>query len=170
MTQDETTPSKNEKANKFAFLQEDKEEYLRVVKENNTKYMDLWRDTPYAERGLFLPHCMRHSSECESETYKFGRICVFCMKCQLGIISKTAKELGIPSYIVPGGSMLLKILEYKMPKVAMGIACPFELAQAMEKMGEKGCPMVGVELLRDGCKDTATDVEKALEALRAKSF
>jgi len=129
--------------------------------------MDLWRTTPYEERALFLPHCMRHSSECGSTVYKFGRKCVLCMNCQLGPITEMARELRIASYIVPGGSLLMKIIAQNKPRVSMGVACPFELSTAMNKMKRAGVPMVGVLLVRDGCKDTATNLDDVLEMLGA---
>ena len=67
--------------------------------------------------------------------------------------------------------MLRKIIRNdKMPTVSMGVACPFELATAMRKMEKDGCPMVGVVLIKDGCEDTSTDLEKVLAMLRSKSF
>ncbi len=154
-----------DKDNKYNLTEEELEGYMKVVNEHNEKYMDLWKKTPFEERVLFLPHCMRHTAECEAEEYEFGRMCTHCMKCQMGRITTAAEENNIPYYIVPGGSMLLRILNAKDYNVSMGIACPFELAEAMERCTGKGCPMVGVPLVKDGCKETQTDMKKALDML-----
>ena len=169
MTQ-ESTPVRNNETNKYGLTEEEKAEYFATVEGYNVKYLELWESTPYEERVLFLPHCMRHSSECESTVYKFGRRCVQCMKCQLGAITGTAEELGIAYYIVPGGSMLMKILRQNRHTVSMGVACPFELATAMKNLESNGLPMVGVLLVRDGCKDTATEMDDALEMIRARKL
>ena len=80
-----------------------------------------------------------------------------------------AEEKGMKVFIVPGGSMVFKILEKEMPDAVLGIACHKELIIALEKGKEINLPGQCVPLLRDGCKDTIVDMKKVKDIINLKS-
>lgn len=124
---------------------------------------------PYSERSLFLPQCLRNADKCTAKMDGVGYICKHCGACSISNIKQFAEELGYEVYVVPGGSMVLKIIANTKPKAVVGVACDFELGEAFEKLASLNIWYQGVPLLKDGCKNTAVDVEKLLGILKNKA-
>ncbi len=122
---------------------------------------------PYNKRALFLSHCLRHSEKCPAKLSDDGLMCEECGNCSICEIKQEAEKLGYTVYIVPGGSMVFKIIKRAAPDAVMGVACYFELEEAFEKLTTfSNLPYQGVQLSKDGCKDTEVDVDRVLEVLR----
>lgn len=121
---------------------------------------------PYSERTLFLPQCLRNSEHCPSKLMDKGFVCEECGSCSICEMKTEAEKLGYKVHIVPGGSMVFKIIKANNQKGYVGVACYFELVEAFEQLTAMNLPFQGVPLLRDGCKDTVMDVEKVLAAIR----
>ena len=121
---------------------------------------------PFNERALFLSHCMKSSEHCKANLTEDGLMCLECGKCDICTIKQEAEKLGYKVYIVPGGSMVFKIIKRTQPKACAGVACYFELEEAFEKLTIANMPYQGIPLLRDGCKDTAVDLDRVLKVLR----
>ncbi|HEQ79023.1 MAG TPA: DUF116 domain-containing protein [Euryarchaeota archaeon] len=136
------------------------------VKIKNRLNMRAFTRVPYKDRVIFLPHCMRSSEKCQAEFGSDGYDCVHCGCCNISEIVIEAKRLGYRVHVVPGGSMVFKIWNRNPPKAALGVACYFELSEALEKIGHMGVPAVGVPLDRDGCKDTLVNVNEVLRVMR----
>ncbi len=136
------------------------------VKIQNRLNMKEFIKVPYKDRALFLPHCMRHSKKCQAEMGPTGLECKHCGNCDLSEIVSEAEKLGYRTYIVPGGSLVFKIWTKNPPKAALGVACYFELSEALEKIGHMGVPAIGVPLERDGCKDTKVNVQEVLRVMK----
>jgi uncharacterized protein len=135
----------------------------------NAVYEPDYRKTKYKERILFLPHCSRNSKECKAEYNEEGLVCKKCMKCDLGKAIEIAEKLGYKkTFIVPGGSMIKKLLEKYKPKASVGVCCFDEALLAFDMLkGTKVIPQV-VLLLKDGCKDTVIDLPLLEEKLKMK--
>lgn len=104
---------------------------------------------------LFLSHCMRERN-CKAETGQKGLVCKKCNKeCQ---ISKIIEFAGMPVFIVPGGSMVFKIIEEEKPDAIIGVACSLEIEQAISKTDK--IPAIGIPLIKEGCIDTKVDLEE----------
>lgn len=136
--------------------------YIKIKNELNLPRM---KTIQRSERALFLSHCLRNSKNCKAEINGMGYECKHCGSCAISAIKKKAESLGYPVFIVPGGSMVFKIISEKKPKAVMGVACYVELEQAMEAAGRLGLPNMGVPLSRDGCRDTDVDASKVMEML-----
>jgi hypothetical protein len=81
-----------------------------------------FKSTPYNERILFLPHCLRNSRDCKAESTAEGLRCKRCGKCDIAALLAIADELGYASaYVVPGGSMMQKIIRKEKPKATFGV-------------------------------------------------
>ncbi len=67
---------------------------------------------------------------------------------------------------MPGGSLAKKILVELKPKASLGVACSKELIMGSYLCEKVGVIGQGVELLRDGCINTAVDLKILTDALK----
>ncbi|MFP3946601.1 MAG: DUF116 domain-containing protein [Archaeoglobaceae archaeon] len=127
----------------------------------NRAYYDSFSKIPFHKRAIFLPACLRDKN-CEAELTEEGYVCQKCGRCVIAEIVETAEDLGYREiYIVPGGSLVAKILKDRTRKEkvegAVGVACHTELAEASEKLSMWKLPHQCVPLLKSGCVNTLVD-------------
>ncbi len=135
----------------------------------NRIYSKKWDETPPSKRIVFLPQCLRSSKNCTAELTEKGYICKKCGSCSVCEIIEYAESLGYKHiYIVPGGSMVYRILKnMEMDSFAcLGVACVPELCEASERLSMKGIVHQSVPLKKTGCVDTEVDVEEVKKILR----
>ena len=116
---------------------------------------------------VFLPHCLR-SLECKAKLTEQGYICLNCGKCKIGSFKSKAEEKGYNVFIVPGASMVKKILEgCESPERVIGVACEVELKEAAVLMKKKGMMKnaKALKLLTDGCVNTEADFDNLYNML-----
>jgi uncharacterized protein len=151
------------------------------VELRNAVYEPEFKQIPFNKRVLFLPHCARHSKKCKATSDGEGLECKHCGACEISHAIKIAEKLGYKkTFIVPGGSMVKKLLKKYKPKASVGVCCFDEAQLAFDMMrSTKIIPQV-VLLLKDGCKDTIMNMplleaklnlidEKLLKKKRRKS-
>jgi hypothetical protein len=132
----------------------------------NMVYEPEFKKVPFSERAIFLPHCARHSKNCRATTDEEGYHCKQCGACNICDIVKIAKKKGYSQiYIVPGGSMVKKILDKNKPKAAIGVSCFHEAVMAFELTKQLNVIPQVVLLLKDGCKDTMVNIPLIEEKL-----
>ncbi len=145
---------------------DEKELFELYVKTKNTASRQKFATTPYSERILLLPQCLR-SKDCPAELKEHGYECQGCGRCNIKDVIDQTKRLGYKHvYILPGGSIVKKIFDKEKPKACLGVACLKELMLGSficEKLGVIG---QGVALLRDGCVNTTVDWKVVGDALR----
>ena len=113
---------------------------------------------------LFLPQCLRKASKRKAKLGKEGYECAACSKdCKASEIKKLGEAAGYRVFIVPGGSMVSKIVSKHKPKAVVGVACMKELVMALDELK---VPTHAIELLRDGCVDTDVDMDVVRAALQ----
>lgn len=156
----------------LSFIGEDEElvDQIYTFVKNKSYENDVFR-VSYENRALFLPQCLRNSNECCAKLTKRGYICAKCGNCCISEIVEYAENLGYKHiYIVPGGSLVFKILkEVKNDIMAtIGIACFVELAEASERLSRKNMPHLCIPLIKTGCVDTMVDVEEVKRIIRTK--
>ncbi|MDO9537964.1 MAG: DUF116 domain-containing protein [Thermoplasmata archaeon] len=120
---------------------------------------------PPNQRALFISHCLRNISVCKAEMTDMGYVCKRCGSCDINPILDEADRLGYKSFIVPGGSMVFKIVEKVRPRACFGVACYYELEEAISKLSNVGIPTRSVPLSRTGCVNTKVDVERVIKTL-----
>jgi hypothetical protein len=136
------------------------------VKTKNDVHTIEFARVPFSERAVFVPQCLRNSEKCKAPLTEDGYACLKCGACPIGKLKAEAERLGYGGfYIVPGGSMVFKIMKKRKYRAVLGVACFFELADSMEKASLYGVPSQGVPLTRDGCKDTQVDWEPVVEKM-----
>lgn len=125
-----------------------------------------FKQVPYNKRILFLPHCMRNSKNCKAKYNDFGLDCERCGKCDIDKLISIAEEIGYQkSFVVPGGSILKKIVFKHKPGAVLGICCYNEANLAFDTFSGTGIHGQACMLLHDGCKDTKTNIEEAREKM-----
>jgi len=81
-----------------------------------------------------------------------------------------AEERGYKVYIVPGGSLVKKIIQTYLKDVEkiVGVACEEEIGLARDYLKKSQIlanKMFAIELSTNGCKNTTVDLEKVLNVL-----
>jgi hypothetical protein len=130
----------------------------------NEIHKEVFRKIQPKHTIIFLPQCLRRSAKCKARLGGEGYECAACSKdCKASSIKKLGEAVGYSVFIVPGGSMVGKIVDKYRPKAVVGVACMKELVMALEELR---VPTRAIELTRDGCVDTDVDMEKVKAALR----
>lgn len=147
---------------------DEKELFQLYVETKNKASRSRFAATPYTERILLLPQCLR-SRDCPAELKAYGYECQKCGKCRIEKVIQEAKRLGYKDvFILPGGSIAKKILVKEKPKACLGVACLKELMLGSficEKFGVAG---QGIALLKDGCVNTQVDWKTLNDSLHLK--
>jgi uncharacterized protein len=121
----------------------------------NTVYEPEFKKIPFKDRILFLPHCARNSKKCKASHNEEGLECKHCGSCDIDKAIKLAKKIGYKKvFIVPGGSIVKKLLKKYKPKAAIGVCCFDEALLSFDMLKGTGIVPQVVLLLKDGCKDT----------------
>jgi hypothetical protein len=116
------------------------------------------------EKCVFIPQCLRRAKVCRAGITDDGYVCVHCgCKCDAYRIKTLCEKMGYRSFILPGGSMAVRLVKKYRPMAVMGIACLKELTAGIDGIP---VPSVAVELLKDGCIDTQVDIEKVESILK----
>ncbi|MDK2781539.1 MAG: uncharacterized protein PWR13_567 [Archaeoglobi archaeon] len=128
-----------------------------------------FRAVDIPSRVLFIPHCLRRVEKCRGEYTERGLICRKCTEeCKVRKLVEFCEETGCRYYIVPGGSMVTKLIKEDGIKAAVGIACYEELKQALGIVTKFGVPAQGVLLKKSGCINTDVDEEYVKNIMRMK--
>lgn len=117
---------------------------------------------PKDKIAIFLPHCLK-SRDCPAKMGDKGLECINCGRCGIGPFRKKATNAGFKVFIVPGGSMVKKIIENNDFQAVIGVACTVELAQAYDMLEKKDIISLSVPLSKDGCVDTEVDWKEVEE-------
>jgi len=137
-----------------------------IVEVRNMLYKEGFEKTPYDQRALFLPQCLR-SSNCPAPLTPEGIRCMSCGRCGVGRIIEDAEQAGYRVFIAPGSSLIKRMVRKYHPRAIVGVGCVMEVKEGTAKMASYGLPVQGVVLERDGCVDTRVDVIKLMGKLRS---
>jgi len=149
------------------FRRKKEEKDLRSIKKLNEKHRETFTKTPFKDRIVLAPRCMRNISVCKALEQGPYFICKNCGCCTIGKIYSLMKELGYGNlYILKGGSVVPKIIKEQKPKALIGIACSIEGVPLFRAAENESVAPQFVLLLRDGCANTDADfgeIEKQLK-------
>jgi len=142
------------------------------VELRNSVYEPEFKKIPFKDRILFLPHCARNSKKCKATHNGEGLECKHCGACEIDKAIKIAEGLGYKKvFVVPGGSIVKKLLEKYKPKAAIGVCCFDEALLSFDMLKGTGIIPQVVLLLKDGCKDTVMNLpllEEKLSLIKEK--
>jgi hypothetical protein len=148
--------------------------YLGIKPENidklyielkNSIFNDRFRRIDPKDKMVFLPQCLRNAKTCTAVLGPTGWMCMKCSghkTCKVFRIKQKAESLGYRVFVVPGGSLVFKLIKQFKPKAVLGVACIKELVMAVE---EVRVPAQGVLLSRDGCVNTDVSMKEVLDVL-----
>jgi len=122
------------------------------------------------KRALLLPHCSRKfmDNRCKAsfDPQIPSYVCAHCSPdCQVGKAEFLAKKKGYDVYILPGGSCIPKILNANHYQGIIGVACGEEIKTGREILKAKGISSQTVPLIKNGCADTAFNIENLSKIL-----
>jgi hypothetical protein len=137
------------------------------VELRNAVYEADFKKVPYKDRAIFLPHCSRNTTNCKATFDEEGYHCKRCGCCDIDKVTDLAKEIGYGNvFIVPGGSLVKKLIDKYKPKAALGVCCFNEAILSFEAMKYTNVvPQIAL-LLKDGCKDTQMNIQLIEEKMR----
>ncbi|MBD3388694.1 MAG: DUF116 domain-containing protein [Candidatus Altiarchaeales archaeon] len=139
-----------------------------VIEVRNLLYTRSYNKTPYKDRAIFLPQCLRNP-KCPAPLTPEGIKCMGCGRCGIGAIKDEAERLGTRVFIAPGSSLIKRMVKKYRPKAILGVGCHMEVNEGTAKMASYGLPVQGVVLDRDGCVDTRVNVLELLERIKSHS-
>ncbi len=120
--------------------------------------------TPYEQRFIFMPQCVR-STECPAKLTPEGIKCVNCGRCGVGEAKGYAEGMGYRFFIVPGSSFIKRIIKKYRPQAIVGVGCSMEIKEGLDLCHRHAIPALGVPLSRAGCVATTLDWEQFYEAI-----
>jgi len=137
-----------------------------LVEIQNAVYLEKFKKQT-ERKVVLLPQCLR-SSSCQARCDPlFGFICTKCGRCDIGAIMEQAELRGFKVFVVPGSSFVKKIFKEYKPTSCIGVACPVELSESMQKTSV--IPSQGVYLINDGCFETRVSVSDVIEKMELVS-
>lgn len=144
----------------------EKELIRDYIQQLNSRNRSAFAAKPYSERILLLPQCLRQP-DCPAPQKEEGYICQQCNPdCQVNRLSQEAHLLGYKgSYILPGGSMIPRLIAKTQPSAVIDISCEEEALLGILTLEKHGIVAYGFLLQRDGCYNTAVDIDTALTIL-----
>ena len=134
------------------------------VELKNDYFRDTFKKLPPRKKMIFLPQCLRNPN-CKAGITKTGHKCVACSnreRCKAFKIKSKAEAMGYRVFIVPGGSMVFKLIKRYRPEAVLGVGCMKELVIAVENIN---IPGQAVELTRDGCINTDVSMKEIMDIL-----
>ena len=129
-----------------------------MVDASNKVYSRTYKKTPYSKRAIFLPGCLRHV-DCPARLGPEGIECKKCGKCGIADYIKEMEKYGMKIFVVPGSSVIKRMLKKYRPKGVLGVGCFIEVQEGMKMVGSIGLSPQCVVLKRDGCVNTDVDWE-----------
>lgn len=129
-----------------------------------------WRDQivaiPCERRLLLLPHCMKNIELCLAKYDRDGLLCEQCGACELGELKSLAESLGYHVMIAEGSPVVMQWILSGKADAILGIGCLRSLERAFDKLQLAGIPAMAVPLHDSTCRNSKTDLDRAIELIR----
>jgi len=133
---------------------------------------EAWRDAlsavPFDRRLLLLPQCLRDADACPAVFDGLGLLCRRCGRCAIDELLAEAERLGYVALVSEGTGAVTAMIESGQIEAFVGASCLSSLQEIFPRIEAVGVPGVAIPLLRDGCRNTALDPGRLLEAMRPR--
>jgi geranylgeranyl diphosphate synthase type II len=139
-----------------------------MVLVHNAAWWNVLASVPFERRVLLLPPCLRDSAACPATFDALGLICARCGRCPIADLATEAERLGYAVLVAEGTSTVRTLIESGQMDGAVGVSCMTALERAFPSMARQPVPSIAIPLTRNGCSDTAMDVEWVLAAIRVR--
>ena len=122
------------------------------------------------KRALLLPHCSRKYMDSRCKAAFDPNIpsysCAHCSPdCLINKAEGLAKKKGYDVYVLPGGSCIPRLLRTAGYEGVIGVACGEEVKLSEALMNESYVAMQGIPLIKNGCANTAFNLETLVKTL-----
>ena len=137
------------------------ERYLgfAMVAASNAFWREQFEATPFDERLILLPHCLRDQDRCKGDYSPLGLTCEGCGACVLPDLQAEAEKLGYKVLIAEGTPAVVQVVLSGRASAVLGVACLDSLREAFQSIFQLGIPNVAVPLLKDGCVNTVAELD-----------
>lgn len=136
------------------------------IEVRNHLFAEGFATVPPEDRIVVVPQCIR-DLKCPARLDPASGIkCKECGKCVVKDLKEEGERLGYKVFVVPGGRFVERIVKTMRPKAALGVACHKDLNLAMHEISKAKIIVQGVPLMRDGCMNTAVDVNELIRRMR----
>ena len=136
-----------------------------MVQLNNESWRPRLGEIPCDRRLLLLPQCLRDHDACAGTIDELGLLCKGCGRCVIHTLKSEAERLGYVTLISEGTAAVLALVQSGKVDAFVGASCMTTLEKVFPVMSVVGVPAIAVPLLRDGCVNTAIDVDWLMEAI-----
>jgi geranylgeranyl pyrophosphate synthase len=141
-------------------------DYLAVLVSN-----EVWRPhlagIPMNRRLLLIPQCLRDEKKCRGTMDEFGLLCGHCGGCVIHELKDEAERLGYVVMVAEGSPVVMALIESGQVEAVLGVSCLSVLEQVFPYMEAAAVPGMAIPLLREGCENTALDLDWLWDALYA---
>jgi len=122
------------------------------------------------KRALLLPHCSRKHMDSRCKAAFDPNIpaysCAHCSPdCLINKAEGLAKKKGYDVYVLPGGSCIPRLLRTAGYEGVIGVACGEEVKLSETLMNESHVAIQGIPLIKNGCANTAFNLETLVRTL-----
>ncbi len=140
-----------------------------MVALSNSFWRNALQSIPFGRRVFLLPHCLSHRGVCGGTYDSVGLHCAGCGGCDIHSLQAEAEQLGYKVIVAEGtSSVLMSVLEGQADGI-VGVACLDSLEKSFQHVVELGVPHAAVPLLRDGCTETAAELDEIRSLLRSQA-
>lgn len=139
-----------------------------IIEARNLVFYPEFVRTPYNERVVIVPQCIRWiKCPAKLDAHK-GIDCLKCGKCRVKEIIEKGEKLGYKAVgVSPGGTFSKRLLKVHKAKAVIGVACGFELEEGMDACVKYGIAAQGIPLSKGGCINTFFDYDRLFELMEA---
>jgi len=132
---------------------------------NSAVWSETLASVPYERRLLLLPQCLRSEEGCAAEIDEFGLVCGHCGLCPIHHLQEEAERLGYVVLVAEGTVVVTSLIESRRIDAIVGVSCLSVLERVFPYMDAAAIPGIAIPLLRDGCANTAADIDWVREAI-----
>lgn len=134
---------------------------------------EVWRvrlaGIPFDRRLLLLPKCLRDPERCQGRMDEFGLVCARCGGCVMDEIHAEAEDLGYVVMVAEGSPLVMALIESGQVEAVVGVSCLSVLEKVFPYMEAAALPGMAIPLLREGCENTAVDLDWVWDAIYLSS-
>jgi len=134
---------------------------------------EVWRSCvaaiPPTRRLLLLSQCLRDPDTCPAKMDAYGLLCRRCGRCPLADLHAEAEKLGYVVMVAEGSTVVMSLIEAGKVEAIVGVSCMSVLEKVFPYMEAAAIPGIAIPLLRDGCRNTAVDLDRVREAIHLSS-
>jgi geranylgeranyl diphosphate synthase, type II len=130
-----------------------------MVMTHNETCREALTATPFNERLLLLPQCLRKRDVCTATFDAMGLLCNGCGACAIEPFQIEAERLGYATLVSEGTAAVMSVVQAGGVSAFLGVSCLSTLEKVFEFMSMFKVPSIAVPLLQDTCRYSECDAD-----------